>query len=118
MAAFLWHQIHLTIYLAGPVLLGLWVLYLMRNQGWWDAQRFWRRTTVLVILAPVFVAAYLGVLVGVTVVAEAIYGQQQPDGGGSRRHRSGGVRVPPRPAGVAGWVDLRFFPSRRIADEW
>jgi hypothetical protein len=115
--AFAWHQVHLTIYLAGPVLLGLWVLYLMRNQGWWDAQRFWHRTTVLAILAPLFVAAYVGILVAVTVVTRAISGDKSQTVAVLIATAAVAFAFRPVQRVVTGWVDRRFFPSRRIADE-
>jgi hypothetical protein len=117
MVAFVWQQVHLTIYLAGPVLLGLWVLYLMRNQGWWDAQRFWRRTTVLVVLAPLFVGAYLGVLVAVSVTAQAITGGKSQALAVLVATAAVAFAFRPVQRIVAGWVDRRFFPSRQLADE-
>jgi hypothetical protein len=116
-AVFVWHQVHLTIYLAGPVLFGLWVLYLMRNQGWWDAQRFWRRTTVFGILAPLFVAAYVGVLVAVTAVAQAISGDEGQTVAVLVATAFVAFALRPVQRVVSRWVDRRFFPSRRMADE-
>ncbi len=116
-AEFVWHQVHITIYLAGPVLLGLWVLYLMRNQGWWDAQRFWRRTTVFGILAPLFIAAYVGVLVAVTSVAQAISGNQGQTVAVLIATATVAFALRPVQRVVTRRVDRRFFPSRRIADE-
>jgi hypothetical protein len=116
-AVFVWHQVHLTIYLASPVLFGLWVLYLMRNQGWWDAQRFWRRTTVFGILAPLFVAAYVGVLVAVTAVAQAISGDEGQTVAVLVATAAVAFALRPAQRGIGRWVDQRFFPSRRMADE-
>jgi hypothetical protein len=116
-AAFAWHQIFLTIYLTGPVLFGLWVLYLMRSQGWWDAQRFWRRTTVFLILAPLFLAAYVGVLVAVTGIADVISGAKNQTLAVLIATAAVAFAFRPTQRVVAGWVDQRFFPSRKMADE-
>jgi hypothetical protein len=116
-AAFVWHQVFLTLYLAAPVLLGLWILYLMRSQGWWDAQRFWRRTTVFVVLAPLFVVAYVGVLVAVGVMAQAITGGKNQTLGVLLATAAVAFAFRPVQGVVAGWVDRRFFPTRRMADE-
>jgi hypothetical protein len=116
-AAFVWHQVFLTLYLAAPVLLGLWILYLMRSQGWWDAQRFWRRTTVFVVLAPLFVGAYVGVLVAVGMVAQAITGGKNQTFGVLFATAAVAFAFRPVQGVVARWVDRRFFPTRRMADE-
>lgn len=59
---FAWEQIHETLYLAAPVLLGIWVLYLVRRQGWWDFETLWNRTAVygigLALLAALYGAAF------------------------------------------------------------
>ena len=59
---FVWEQIHETLYLAAPILLGIWVLYLVRRQGWWDFETLWNRTAVygigLAMLAALYGAAF------------------------------------------------------------
>ncbi|MDH4280356.1 MAG: hypothetical protein OEW83_20010, partial [Acidimicrobiia bacterium] len=59
---FAWEQIHETLYLAAPVLLGIWVLYLVRRQGWWDFETLWNRTAVygigLALLAALYGTAF------------------------------------------------------------
>lgn len=59
---FVWEQIHETLYLAAPILLGIWVLYLVRRQGWWDFETLWNRTAVygigLALLAALYGAAF------------------------------------------------------------
>ena len=69
------------------------------------------------ILAPLFVAAYVGVLVAVTVVAEAISGDQSQTVAVLVATAAVAFAFRPVQRVVAGWVDRRFFPSRRMADE-
>jgi hypothetical protein len=116
LAVFAFHQLHLTIYFAFPVVAGFWVLYLMRNQGWWDAQRFWSRAAVFGILTPVFVGAYVAVLVAVTVVAEGVSGDAARPFAVLAATAIVAFVFRPAQRAVARWVDGRFFPSRLQAD--
>jgi hypothetical protein len=113
---FAWHQFHLTVYLVFPVLLGLWVLYLMRNQGWWDAQRFWNRAAVFGILTPVLVAGYVGILVAVTAVTEGLSGAAHRPVAVLAATAAAAFAYRPAQRRATRWVDRRFFPSRAMAD--
>jgi hypothetical protein len=63
--AFLWRQTHLTLFLVTPVLIGLWVLWLVRSQGWWDLDLFVNRGAVFAIVTPVLGLLYLGVVLAI-----------------------------------------------------
>jgi hypothetical protein len=46
MAGFVWEQIHETLFVVAPALFAIWILFLVRRQGWWDFQTLWNRTTI------------------------------------------------------------------------
>ena len=60
--AFIWRQLHLTLHLATPLLLGFFLLWLVRRQGWWDLDLFVHRSAVLAVVTPALGALYLGVV--------------------------------------------------------
>ncbi len=63
--AFAWRQAHLTLYVATPLLVGFFVLWLVRRQGWWDLDLFVNRGVVFAVVAPVLGALYLGIVLGI-----------------------------------------------------
>ena len=63
--AFAWRQAHLTLYVATPLLVGFFILWLVRRQGWWDLDLFVNRGVVFAVVAPVLGGLYLGIVLAV-----------------------------------------------------
>ncbi len=63
--AFIWRQVHVTVYVATPLILGFFILWLVRRQGWWDLDLFVHRSAVLAVVTPALGALYLGVVFGI-----------------------------------------------------
>ncbi len=70
MSGFVWEQIHETLFVIAPALFGLWILFLVRRQGWWDFQTLWNRTAVYGI-AVLALAALYGAALGLVSLVTA-----------------------------------------------
>ncbi|MGI9624926.1 MAG: hypothetical protein ACR2PK_19015 [Acidimicrobiales bacterium] len=117
MSGFVWEQIHETLYLIAPAVFGLWILFLVRRQGWWDFQTLWNRTAVYGIGLAALAVVY-GAALGLVSLAAA------PLGDGSERlvavmAATAAVAFAHGPllAQVRHWVDDRWFPRRAEVDQ-
>ncbi len=103
---------HETLYLAAPVLLGFWVLFLVRRQGWWDFETLWNRTAVygigLALLACIYGAAF-GL---VTLAASPLGDTGEQVVAVLAATAAVAFAYAPMLAGVRTWVDERWFPRR------
>lgn len=114
---FIWQQVHLTLYLFTPVILGLGILYLIRRQGWWDMKLFVGRTAVVAALVPILVLGYVLVVLAVTAGSDALFGEQSQAVAILAATAAVALAYPWLRSGFQNWVDRRWFPSRHAAEE-
>ena len=116
MFGFVWEQIHETLYLLAPVLLGIWVLFLVRRQGWWDFQTLWNRTAVYGIGLIVLAALYGAVIGLVSVAASPLAATGEQAIAVIAATAIVAFSYGPVLARVRAWVDERWFPKRAEVD--
>lgn len=115
-SGFVWEQIHESLYLMAPVLLGLWVLFLVRRQGWWDFQTLWNRTAVYGIGLVLLAAVYGGVIGVVTLAASPLSATAEQVVAVLAATAAVAFAYGPLLGRVRHWVDTRWFPRRAEVD--
>jgi hypothetical protein len=110
--AFIWRQIHLTLYVATPLILGFFLLWLVRRQGWWDLDLFVHRSAVLAVLTPTLGALYLGVVFAVGAVFSEWTDQNGVVLAVVAATVAVAVAYQPTSRRVQAAIDRRFFPQR------
>jgi hypothetical protein len=115
-SGFVWEQIHETLYLIAPVLLGLWVLFLVRRQGWWDFQTLWNRTAVYGIGMLLLAVVYGGVIGVVTLAASPLNATAEQVVAVLAATAAVAFAYGPLLGRVRHWVDTRWFPRRAEVD--
>ncbi len=119
---FVWEQAHETLYLAAPVLLGFWVLFLVRRQGWWDFETLWNRTAVYGIGLGLLAGIYGGAFGFVTVAASPLGDSGEQVVAVLAATAAVAFAYAPLLARVRTWVDERWFPGRleveRVSSEF
>jgi hypothetical protein len=116
MSGFVWEQIHETLFVAAPALFAIWILFLVRRQGWWDFQTLWNRTAIhgIGLLA-------MAVLYGLAFGVVSLFATPLPTG----VERAVAVVVAtgvvvwsygPLIRRVRAYVDERWFPRRAETD--
>ena len=113
---FAWQQVHETLNLAAPVLLGLWVLFLVRRQGWWDFQTLWNRTAVYGIGLVLLGGMYGGAIGVVSVIASPLAATGEQVVAVLVATAIVVFSYGPILGRVRRWVDERWFPKRAEVD--
>lgn len=116
LSGFVWEQIHETLYLIAPVLLGIWVLFLVRKQGWWDFQTLWNRTAVYGIGLVLLAALYMGALGVVTLAASPLPNTGEQVVAVVAATATVAFLSGPLIRRVRRWVDERWFPRSAEVD--
>jgi hypothetical protein len=110
--AFIWRQIHLTLYVATPLILGLFLLWLVRRQGWWDLDLFVHRSAVLAVVTPTLGALYLAVVFAVGSAFSDLAGQNGMVLAVVAATIAVAVAYQPTSRRVQAVIDRRFFAER------
>jgi hypothetical protein len=110
--AFIWRQVHVTLYLATPLILGFFILWLVRRQGWWDLDLFVHRSAVLAVVTPALGALYLGVVFAIGTAFSEWTDQNGTVLAVVAATIAVAVAYQPTSRRVQAAIDRRFFPQR------
>ncbi|MGI9606099.1 MAG: hypothetical protein ACR2P0_08175, partial [Acidimicrobiales bacterium] len=116
MSGFVWEQIHETLYVAAPVVFGIWILFLVRRQGWWDFQTLWNRTAVYGIGLLALGALYGGAFGLVTLIASPLADTGERVVAVVAATAAVAFAYGPLLGRVRPWVDHRWFPKQAEVD--
>jgi hypothetical protein len=116
LSGFVWEQTHETLDLAAPAAFGIWMLFLIRRQGWWDFQTLWNRTAVYGIGLLMLGALYGAALGLVTLIASPLADTGEQIVAVLAATAAVAFAYGPLLGGVRRWVDDRWFPKRAEVD--
>ena len=116
LSGFVWEQTHETLDLAAPAAFGIWMLFLIRRQGWWDFQTLWNRTAVYGIGLLALGALYGGAFGLVTLIASPLTDTGEQIVAVLAATAAVTFAYGPLLGRVRRWVDDRWFPKRAEVD--
>jgi len=116
LSGFVWEQTHETLDMAAPAAFGIWMLFLIRRQGWWDFQTLWNRTAVYGVGLLALGALYGGAFGLVTLVASPLADTGEQIVAVVAATAAVAFAYDPLLGRVRRWVDDRWFPKRAEVD--